>query len=84
MLHLEFACISIGFDVFGWHRHMKAINPKGKPVPVRFTKAELDFLAVTTNRTGLNSAEVVRRAVRLMERQQRIGGSYSFLLELAA
>ncbi len=62
---------------------MTAINPKGKPVPVRFTETETDFLAVAARTTGLTHAELVRRAVRLMKRQQASSG-YGFMLELAA
>jgi hypothetical protein len=57
---------------------------KGKPVPVRFARADSLFLEDAAEVTGLCQAEIVRRAVRLVEREKRREGSFGFLIELAA
>lgn len=60
------------------------VNPKGKPVPVRFGENENKFLAIARKQTGLPSSELVRRAVRLMRRQQELVRGFSFVVDLAA
>ncbi len=63
---------------------MRSINPKGKPVPVRFSETEADFLNDAARTTGLCNAELVRRAVRLMKRHRQLSAGFGFMLDLAA
>ena len=63
---------------------MKAVNPKGKPVPVRFKEDEEQFLEAAVLATGMPAAELVRRGVRLLRRQQQAAASFGFLIDLAA
>ena len=58
-------------------------NPKGNPVPVRFTETEETFLQAAGASTGLPTSELIRRAVRLMRRQQQMTSSYGFVVDLA-
>ena len=60
------------------------VNPKGSPIPVRFTETEESFLREAATQTGLPSSELIRRAIRLMKRQQELVRGFSFVLELAA
>lgn len=59
------------------------MNPKGSPIPVRFSEAETSFLSEAHQTTGLPTAELIRRAVRLMRRQRELVRGYSFVVELA-
>jgi hypothetical protein len=59
-------------------------QPKGKPVPVRFSATETHFLSEAAQTTGLCQAELVRRAVRLLKRQHQHSAGFGFVLELAA
>lgn len=58
-------------------------NPKGSPVPVRFTETENAFLHTAHVKTGLPTSELIRRAVRLMRQKQQTASSFGFVLDLA-
>lgn len=68
----------------GRARDMQSVNPKGKPVPVRFKEDEQAFLSLAAKQTGMPASELVRRAVRLLRRQRESSCNYAFLMELAA
>ncbi|MHA3773634.1 hypothetical protein ACXR0O_19030 [Verrucomicrobiota bacterium sgz303538] len=63
---------------------MRPVNPKGKPVPVRFKEDEQEFLVAAAQATGMPAAELIRRAVRLVRREQQAARSFGFLVDLAA
>ncbi|MEP7016026.1 MAG: hypothetical protein ABI925_11345 [Verrucomicrobiota bacterium] len=52
------------------------------PVPVRFRPGEDKFLTEAKSATGLPKLELIRRGVRLLQRQQQIVHSYAFILDL--
>lgn len=52
------------------------------PIPVRFFDTEENFLHAANSSTGVPIVELVRRGVRLMQRQQQLCRSYDFLLGL--
>ncbi len=55
---------------------------KGPPIPVRFQPGEDEFLHEAADATGLNISELIRRGVRLLQRQRESLQSYGFLLDL--
>lgn len=55
-----------------------------KPVPTKFLKQERTILSDAKKATGFSKSELIRRAVRLMGRQQAVVKRYDFLLELTA
>lgn len=55
-----------------------------KPVPTKLTQKDEEVLNAARRATGFSNSELIRRAVRLLGRQQRIVGGYNFLLDLAA
>jgi hypothetical protein len=52
------------------------------PLPVKFYEGENKFLRAAQRATGVPMVELVRRGVRLMERQQQLLHSYGFVLDL--
>lgn len=56
----------------------------GKPKPIRFFPSDEKIISAATTATGMNRAEVLRRAVRLLDRQKNLVDGYEFLLRLTA
>lgn len=59
-----------------------ATSAAESPIPVRFFHAETGFLREAKSATGVPVVELVRRSVRLMQRQQQLLHSYGFILDL--
>lgn len=58
--------------------------PLGKPKPIRFSPSDEQKISKAATATGMNRAEILRRAVRLVDHQQNIVNGYEFLLRLTA
>jgi len=67
---------------------MKLPSEKGQlttdPVPTRFFEKEAAFLSRARQETGMPVSELIRRSVRLMQRQQEVQGTYGFVIELTS
>lgn len=57
---------------------------KGKPIPVRFEHAEADIIEQLHRRTKLTRADIVRRAIRLLDAEAKRRGTIGFILDLEA
>jgi hypothetical protein len=53
-----------------------------KPVPTKLRPSERETLRAAKKATGFSNSELIRRAVRLLERHRAAAKGYGFLLEL--